>query len=463
MTEDNELKVKKLADGVYRDLKTGDIVCRTTNIYEQVKGAIKAGKRYIVLLGGSRSGKTYSSVQLIVDVALHTKVKINVVRKTLTRAERGVMKDFKEIMDNRGMYDRKRYNGETHTYTFSNGSTLTFLIAPDEDAVKGISSSILFCDEISEMENAIFLQLQQRTENFILLTLNPDIPDQHWVYKRLLKRDDDGNLMDNDVAYFHSTYKDNIFLSPNIIKSIESYEPTPENILAGSANEPFWLIYGLGLKAEVSGVIFKYEVIDKMPDNLEHVCYGMDFGFSGDPSVLVLKGEQTIEDNGIKYDCIYFDEVMYEKELLTTRNMNNPDVKSIQQRFEEERVSKITPIYADSSSPQQIADLQASGYNVLPVVKTMGADRSGSIAYGISIIKGYKIFITDRSINGRREFNFYREERRGDRIVRVGDDHFADAARYAALSSCPKIYSGRGGFDTVRVRMSSGIDMSRYG
>ena len=463
MSEDNELKVKKLADGVYKNVKTGDIVCRTTKIYEQIKDAVKAGKRYIVLLGGSRSGKTYSAMSLILDVALHTKVKINVVRKTLTRAERGVMKDFKEIMENREMYDRKRYNGETHTYTFSNGSTLTFLIAPDEDSVKGVSSSILFCDECSELENLIFLQLQQRTENFIILTLNPDISEDHWVYKRLLRRDSEGNLMDNNVAYFHSTYKDNIFLAPNIIKTIESYEPTPENILAGSANEPYWKIYGLGVQAEVSGVIFKYDIVDTMPNDLEYVCYGMDMGYSNDPSVLILKGEKTQEINGILYDCIYFDEIIYERELLVTRNMNNPDIKSLQQRFEEEKVSKTIPIYADSSSPQQIADLAASGYNILPVVKTMGADRSGSIAYGISIMKGYKIFLTDRSINGRKEFDFYREERRGEKIVRIGDDHMIDACRYAALSSCPKTFLGKGIYEPRRVNMYKSVDMSRYG
>lgn len=459
-----DLKVIKLATGVYKDVKTGDIVCRTSKIYEQIKGAIKEGKRFIVLEGGTRSGKTMSALTLLIDIALHTpKIKINIVRKTLTRAERGVMQDFITIMDSRQMYDRKCYNGETHTYRFNNGSTLTFLIAPDEESVKGNRSSIVAFDEATECAEGIFLQLQQRTENFVILTYNPNMDDSHWINRRLLRRDDNGNLMDKEVAYFHSTYKDNLFLSPNIIKSIESYEPTPENILAGSANEAYWKIYGLGVRAEISGVIFKYEVIDKMPENLQHFCYSLDFGYSSDPSVLVAKGEQTIEENGIKYDCLYYDEIFYERGLISTRNMNNPDVKSIQQRFEEEKVSKIIPIYADSSAPQQIADLQASGYNVLPVVKTMGADRSGSIAYGISIMKGYKIFITDRSINGRREFDFYREERRGEKTVRVGEDHFIDACRYAALSSCPKTYSGKGLFEPVRVRMSSGIDMSRYG
>jgi phage terminase large subunit len=463
--EMNGLQVIKLSPGIYRDVKSSAIITQVSPIYTMLEDAVfNQKKRVIVLEGGTRSTKTYSVVQFFIDMSLkYPKLKTNIVRKHLTRAKQGIMLDFHDIMSNREIYDRKRFNGETYTYTYPNLSTNTFIVAQDKESVKGVKQHFLILDEATEMEEAIYLELQQRTKNIIILTFNPCMDKEHWIYRTLLRRDEFGDLLNDDVIYIHSTYKDNCFLTANEVRAIERYEPTPENVIAGTADKARWEIYGLGKRAEIEGVIFKYEVVEEMPEDLEHVTYAADFGFSPDPFVFIQKGEKQQVIDGVLCDCLYFDEIIYERELLSSRNSNSPDVKSIQQRLEEEGISKCDTIYGDRSSPQQIADLQASGYNIQAANQTAGADRAGSINYGISIMKSYRIFLTERSINGRREMDFYREERRENRIAKVGDDHFIDACRYACLSTCPKVYLGKGRFEPLRVNMTSAIDMRRYG
>jgi len=459
----NNLKVEKIADGTYRDLATGAIIPVVTTVYQKLKDAyFKEKKTIIVLEGGTRSSKSFSSMGFAINLALSNKLSIGIGRRTLERAKRTVIKDMIEILKSWNMYNINSHNLTDHVYTFPNDSTISFIVAPDEESVKGAKFDVVILDDATEFLQTIYNQLVMRTKYLVILSANPSTDKNHWIQQTLLKKDEYGNYLNKRVKYLHSSFVDNPFLSEENVKSIKSLEPTPENILSGTADKCRWEIYGLGIFSDVTGQIFKYETVESFPEDLEHVCYGLDFGY-GDPCVLIKKGERTEETDGVKYDCIYLDEVIYESDLITTRNSNNPDVKSIQGRFEEESISKTIPIYADSAEPDRILDLSTSGYNVLPVKKTQGADRSGSIAYGISIMNSYKIFITERSENLIKEFKFYRNEKRGEKIVRVGIDHGIDASRYACLSSCPKVYVGKGRTEPVRVKMLDEDTLRKYG
>jgi hypothetical protein len=59
----------------------------------------------------------------------------------------------------------------------------------------------------------------------------------------------------------------------------------------------------------VEGLIFdNIHVIDNIPDTAEMLGYGVDFGFTNDPTAIVSPWK---DDEGI-----YFDEIMYDKGLL---------------------------------------------------------------------------------------------------------------------------------------------------
>ena len=117
-----------------------------------------------------------------------------------------------------------------------------------------------------------------RTSKGGLIDYNP-YNDVGWVYD-IQKRP--------DVYVIHSTMLDNPFLAENIIRKIKSYEPTPENIKNGTADNYMWEVYGLGNKAKLQGVIFvNWDIVEGIPDGARFLGYGLDFGFRNDPTALV--------------------------------------------------------------------------------------------------------------------------------------------------------------------------------
>lgn len=94
-----------------------------------------------------------------------------------------------------------------------------------------------------------------------------------------------------ETIFTHTTYKDNPFCPAGVRRTIEGYEPTPENIAAGTADEWRWKVYGLGVRAAQEGLIFPdIDWIDEFPEDIERVVLGLDFGFTADPTACVRVG-----------------------------------------------------------------------------------------------------------------------------------------------------------------------------
>ena len=85
-------------------------------------------------------------------------------------------------------------------------------------------------------------------------------------------------------------------------------------------------------------------MIDRMPEG--NILYGLDFGFSSDPSVLVGVIEQD--------DAIYIDEIFYNTGLHNREICALLNSKGIRKGYDE--------ITADSAEPKSISEiaLQAS-------------------------------------------------------------------------------------------------------
>ena len=176
----------------------------------------------------------------------------------------------------------------------------------------------------------------------------------------------------------------------------------------------WWKVYGLGQVGSLDGVcITDWKEID-LPTEARLLCYGMDFGYSNDPSTLI----------GLyKYNNSYiFDEVIYQKKML------NSDISDL---FKSKGIRDM--VYADSAEPKSIAELKTYGHQVLPCTK--GKD---SIVYGINLINQNKIFVTRSSKNLIKELQSYTwmKDREGNTVNKPIDafNHCIDAARYAITS-----------------------------
>ena len=138
-----------------------------------------------------------------------------------------------------------------------------------------------------------------------------------------------------------------------------------------------------------------YTIVPEFPKECKNVCFGMDFGFTSDPTTLVKKGEID--------GAIYYDLWLYKRDLVNLKSNYAPDQGSIEAEFEELSVPKRIPIFADCAEPKAIRDLCNAGWDVRPVHK--GVD---SILDGINAMKRYRINITERSLELIKEFDNYK-------------------------------------------------------
>lgn len=367
--------------------------------------AMSEGNRGMVLEGSSRSGKTYSSLDFIVWLASsNPNITINIVRESYNSFKTTLYDDFKVRLPQYPHLEKyNRFASVQDIPTFKLlGAKINFIGADQPAKFHGISSDYFYVNEALDIPKSIFDQLEMRCRRFWWMDYNPKVSD-HWVYA-LEKRP--------DVTFFHSTVMDNPYVSKWEKKKILSYEPTPENMQAGTADDYMWKVYGLGLRASPQGLIFQNVTwIDQFPTDIEEVAYGMDFGYTNSPSAIAKVGR-----NG---NNLYIQKLLYVP-------IDNPSdmIKAITS------LGIDKAIWADSADPGLISDLNAGGHTVYAVKKF-----PGSINYGIGLMKKYKIhLVSDPDLRKEAE-NYKWREIGGIKLDEPIDayDHCWDAARYAVL------------------------------
>lgn len=350
--------------------------------------------RYINSCGGARSSKTFSILQLLWQLAmLDSKPTLtSVVSETLPHLKRGAIRDFCTLTETNEMMPC--WNKSDHIFTLPNGSRIEFFSADAPGKVLGPARDRLFVNEANHIPHETFRQLATRTRGLIIYDYNPTA--DFWgteVYP----------LRENCIT-IHSTYRDNEFLPASQIAEIE----------ANKTDENWWRVYGLGLVGRLEGVIFPdFELVDALPDNGVEL-YGMDFGFTNDPTVLI----RVRIDTGRRE--IYADELLYDKGML------NADIIDAMRR---EGIHRNTPVYADSAEPKTIEEIKRAGFNCLPSYK---ATRK---AEQLQMMRGYKLHVTKSSLNIIRELRGYTwaQDKDGKLLNEpiTHNDHAMDALRYA--------------------------------
>jgi phage terminase large subunit len=357
-------------------------------------------KRYAVLEGSSGSSKTISILQYLISFhLLRRKVKVDCFRHDQATCNDSVIEDFRFVMgpDQFDLWDDRCWNEQRKEYRFKNGSMLRFRGCQKPGKLHGPRRDIAWLNEVTEISYESFRQINARTNDFIIMDFNPSI-SVHWVFQRVLKQGAER------VDYFHSTFRDNPFISPEARADILSWEPTVENIKAGTADKWSWEVYGLGRRARREGAIFdNWRVLEdeQWPRELYGVQrdgHFVDFGFSQDPT--------AVGRAFLLRDCLYVREIVYETGLITTVNQSNPDKPSLELRLREAIESGLfnpsLVMVGDSAAAEDLADLQTSGFLVEACEK--GA---GSIQYGINLLKQFTIYIHRDSNNLQAEFENY--------------------------------------------------------
>jgi phage terminase large subunit len=375
-----------------------------------LKKLLRLKKRIKVVRGGTSASKTFSILPILIDRAIKTPdLEISVVSESIPHLRRGALKDFLKIMMALGRYNDNQFNKSTLKYTFVNGSYIEFFSVDQPDKLRGARRNVLYVNECNNVDFDSYYQLAIRTSGEIWLDYNPS--SLFWVDRELLTQD--------DVDFITLTYLDNEALSETIVKEIESAK---EKAKTSSYWENWWQVYGLGQTGSLEGVCIPEWQEINLPAEARLLCYGMDWGYSNDPTSLIAM---------YKYNDAYiFDELIYQKGLL------NSDISDL---LKTNAVKDI--VYADSAEPKSIAELNSYGHNVLPVTK--GRD---SIVYGLNLINQNKVYVTSRSKNLINELQNYiwMVDKQGNKLNKPIDayNHAIDAMRYAMTSQLENPHKG---------------------
>lgn len=373
---------------------------RTTALKKLIP-LFNSAKRFLVVQGGMRAGKTYPILMLIISWCQTNADKIaTVASMSYPHLSRGAIRDFQTIMKAAGIWEPERWNGSNKIYTFANGTILEF-ISVDNMSAHGPARDLLFVNEANDMDRETFEQLAARTTGKVIIDYNPT--HEFWAHTWLLKE------QAKQTDFIILTYLDNEALAPSIREYIESKRPKK-----GEQPSNWWIVYGEGQIGTLEGNIYDGWRI-ATPDDYKTaklIRYGLDFGFSNDETALVAVWQTEQEK-------LIIQELIYKRGILGS------------QYGDELRAHEVNPsilIVADSARPEIIAEIKAQGFRII------GADKNaGSVKRGIDRVKQHQIIYDGKDLE--REYLSYawRKKRTGEQLdePQDGNDHLMDALRYA--------------------------------
>lgn len=373
----------------------------TSNVFDRNAAAFAAGKRLIINRGGTSSSKTFSILQLLIYIALQSTkpIIISVVSESLPHLKRGCIRDFKKILGDN--WNELAWNATDYIYRGFPNCTFEFFPADDASKLRGGRRDLLFINECNNTPKSAFDELDTRTRLATFLDYNPVAEFWAMELEKLPQSE-----------YIHSTYLDAVdFLDPETVYKIECRRERDPN---------WWRVYGLGEVGNVEGLVHPIFKESPMPGVGEtgKELFGLDFGFTNDPSALVR--------------VIIVGKDMYAEQLMHESGLTNPQIS---RRMQNLGLKKgVSEIFADSAEPKSIEELRLMGWNIKAAPK--GRD---SVRQGINKVNSYHQHWTPESLDAIKEmrrYSFEKDKISGKILNEVVDDwnHLMDARRYATVN-----------------------------
>jgi len=397
---------------------------RVNKVYEPL---FRSQKRYTILMGGRGAGRStvasqFANSNLISDEYFRCAI----MRYILGDVRNSIYQEIKDRAEENEISEALSINDSMMTIKYGQNTinAVGFKKSSGDQRSKLKSLANYNCviiEEADEIPEEDFMQLDDSLRTLkgdirIILLLNPP-PKTHWIIERWFELEKSGIKdfyipklkagLEKDTEFIYTNFNDNIInLDPQSVTNYNRYKETKPahyyNMIVGYVPET------------VKGKIYSnWEKIPSVPHEARLERYGLDFGYSNDPTAIVA----VYRYNG----GIILDEIIYQT------GMRNSQIMATLQNVESALV------IADSSEPKSIDEIKLGGLMVLPSEK--GSD---SIKKGIDVVQDEKIWVTERSSKIWLEYLNYAwmDTKEGDIIntPKPGYDHAMDAIRYAITS-----------------------------
>ena len=350
----------------------------------------------IVNQGGTSSGKTYAILQVFFTKAIQETATFTVVGQDIPNLKVGALRDAIDIHNSNPIFKQElhNYNRSERIFTFKNGSTIEFNSYDNEQDAKSGKRDYLFVNEANGIPYVVFEQLNLRTRKQTWIDYNPDA--EFWVHEKVIPM--------KGTQLIISDHRHNPFLTPKIREKIEALKLKDLEL---------WKVYARGMTGRIEGlVIKKWYTTTESFDDKKLVGYGLDFGFTNDPTALI---EVRMQDGEL-----------WVREVIFSTGLTNPDISNEMDRY---KVSRGSLIVADSAEPKSIEELRRLRWTVDGVKK-----EKDSVNFGLSLLKSYNINVHASSTNLIKELSRYKwkVDRDGNttNVPVDKDNHGIDALRY---------------------------------
>lgn len=389
---------------------------------------IDAGKEILV----HNSSKTFDAIHFIVAFCNHNLnkgLKFYMFRKTLKDCrEKLYESDFVECLKIIGIYDKNNARNEGVNPEYNLFGNKIYFRGIDSIGTEATYSDGIFYNELmDEDEYNNISGWVDRCKKFVIFDWNPKYT-LHWVF------DWEGRP---NVYFTHTTYKNNKKLDPVTINRVEALSPWhlddlkqpkdqrrphEENIKNNTADEWRFEVYGMGIRANKSGLVFPNVTwIDELPSNVSKYFYGIDFGNT--------TGTYALAEGCHDGENLYFDVPIYgsfadKQDIAADANSGLKSFyEALKQLFKgQEKQEKY--IICDSAQPHKITDLNifaerdGCNWQFLPVKKFPGC-----IKWRIDVLKRYRLHFVKRKHTIAEQENYCWKQINGISFNEPIDDH----------------------------------------
>ena len=364
-------------------------------------------KRYKIAYGGRGSSKSWTFTDALIVKALTEKVRVLCAREFQNSISDSVHRLLSKRIEDLGL--SAYFTIQRDTITSSNGSEFTFKgLRHNSESIKSTAGiNICWIEEaqtISQESLDILIPTIREPDSEIWMTMNPRLESDP-VYRLFIAN------QHPDAFLFKVNYTENIHF-PQVLEAERRLMLERDPALYRHVWEGECLTH-------TDAQIFKdkWEVRDFTPENWDLPFYGMDFGFSQDPTACV--------------KVWVHDETLYIEKEAVKVGLELDDTADYIKGFMPEIENGI--IRADCARPESISYLKRHGLPRIQAVKKWTGIRQDSIMH----VRSYKRIVVHprctHTINEMMLYSYKVDQRSGDITTDVLDknDHVQDAITYA--------------------------------